>query len=439
MINYMNVTKCGSGEIYSIPMSGIEYIGYFYGNNGSELVTSAYTRLTKLRGRAPDLLFNVELFEFDTRKPVSDVVCGGTIHKLGENYGIAFPNNNTAVFSYKNNVGAKDYVGAYPVLIRGGKIETSEPQGLTGSRGRTAIGVGNGNFYAALIPDGSNDVTLSTLRNHMKSAGATDAINLDGGGSTQFYAPNGNFFTTRPVRGFIGIWLKDSENKITEKHKVFLSAGHGGTDPGAVAYSLKEKEINLQTLLACKSELERHGVDVICSRVTDEDDKTVDEVKEANASGAELAVSFHANAGKGDGFEVYYWSTNVEDKRLAELCEKYVKTLGQNSRGLKTGDHLYWCKNTTMTSCLVESFFVDNDIDNDIGDTIEEQKAFGVAYANAILEYLGIERIEPEKKTEENVLYKVQVGAFSVKANADALAEKLKALGYPTYVVKGEK
>ena len=25
--------------------------------------------------------------------------------------------------------------------------------------------------------------------------------------------------------------------------KVFLSAGHGGTDPGAVAYGLKEKDI----------------------------------------------------------------------------------------------------------------------------------------------------------------------------------------------------
>ena len=27
--------------------------------------------------------------------------------------------------------------------------------------------------------------------------------------------------------------------------KVFLSAGHGGTDPGAVAFGMKEKEINL--------------------------------------------------------------------------------------------------------------------------------------------------------------------------------------------------
>lgn len=211
----MKVTKCGSGKIYSFPMSDIEYIGYFFGDNkGRELVKSAYTRLKKSRGSAPDFLFNAELFEFDTRYAVSDVVCGGVVHRLREGYGIAFPNNNKAVFSYKNNVGAKDYVGAYPVLIKGGKLETSVPSGLSGSRGRTAIGVGNNNLIVALIPDGSNDATLSALRNSMKSAGATDAINLDGGGSTQFYAPNGNFFTPRPVRGFIGIWLKKtSSNK----------------------------------------------------------------------------------------------------------------------------------------------------------------------------------------------------------------------------------
>lgn len=31
-------------------------------------------------------------------------------------------------------------------------------------------------------------------------------------------------------------------------------------------------------------------------------------------------------------------------------------------------------------------------------------------------------------------LYKVQVGAYSVKANADAMAAKLKAAGYDTFI-----
>ena len=203
----MKRTKCGGGSIYSIPMTDIEYVGYFLANSKAETVKQAYKRITKLRGSAPTFLFNAELFDFKTRAAVSDVVRGGVVDKLSENYGIAFPNNKSAVFCYKNNVGAKDYVGAYPVLIKGGKIQTSEPSGIGGSRGRTAIGVGNGNFIMALIPDGGNDVTLSILRSAMKAAGATDAINLDGGGSTQYYCPSDNYLSVRPVRGFIGVWL----------------------------------------------------------------------------------------------------------------------------------------------------------------------------------------------------------------------------------------
>ena len=93
--------------------------------------------------------------------------------------------------------------------------------------------------------------------------------------------------------------------------KVFLSAGHGGNDPGAVANGLREKDINLQILLACKNELERHGVDVICSRLSDANDPVVEEVREANVSKADIAVSFHTNAGKGDGSETFYFSSNT--------------------------------------------------------------------------------------------------------------------------------
>lgn len=211
--------------------------------------------------------------------------------------------------------------------------------------------------------------------------------------------------------------------------KVFLSAGHGGNDPGAVANGLYEKTINLNTLLSCRDELTRHGVDVVCSRITDSDDPVTQEVKEANASGADIAVSFHTNAGGGDGFEAYYYSNSSKGKKLAGLCEKHIKTLGQNSRGIKTGNRLQFIKNTKMTSVLVESFFVDNLTDKKIGDTIAEQKNFGVAYAKAILEYLGI----PYK---QKAIYRVQVGAYGSEANAKDVLQKLQQAGFEAIVVK---
>ena len=213
---------------------------------------------------------------------------------------------------------------------------------------------------------------------------------------------------------------------------VFLSAGHGGSNPGAVAYGLKEKDINLNALLACKEVLENHGVNVVCSRTKDENDDVYEEVREANASRADIAVSFHANAGGGDGAEFFYYSTSANGKKLAQLCDKYVKELGQNSRGIKNGDHLYFVRKTNMTAVLCESFFLDNDKDNDIGDTVEEQRAFGVAYAKAILEYLGIsyKAVEAIEK-----LYRVQVGAFKNKNLAEKLLAELKEKGYIGLIV----
>ena len=218
--------------------------------------------------------------------------------------------------------------------------------------------------------------------------------------------------------------------------KVFLSAGHGGSDPGACAYGLKEKDINLNTLLACNEVLVRHGVTTVLSRTKDENDPVGQEVKEANSSGADLAVSFHANAGGGDGFEAYYWTSSEKGKKLAQLGEKHVKALGQNSRGLKSGNHLYFVKNTKMTAVLFESFFVDS-ADRYIGDTVEEQKAFGVAYAKAILEYLGITYNEIQRQTNPSgsgKMYRVQVGAFTEKKNAENLASDLKSKGYSAYI-----
>lgn len=223
---------------------------------------------------------------------------------------------------------------------------------------------------------------------------------------------------------------------MTKQPVVLLSAGHGGSDPGAVAYGLKEKDINLQTMLACQAELLRHGVTVVCSRTTDVNDPVQDEVAEAIACGCDLAVSFHANAGKGDGFEAFCNLENPAGVNICELAEKYVKELGQNSRGVKDGTHLYFIRKTPMTSVLFESFFVDNDTDNNIGDTVAEQKAFGVAYAKAILEYLGI----PYKQTSvlnnngERKFYRAQVGAYSEKKNAEAMVAKLTAAGFPAII-----
>ena len=219
--------------------------------------------------------------------------------------------------------------------------------------------------------------------------------------------------------------------------KVFLGVGHGGSDPGAVANNVKEKDLNLSIALACRDELEKHGVAVRMSRSKDENDPIGDEVKECNAYGPDLAVDIHNNAGGGDGCEVFYSHLGGKGKTLAENILAEMVKVGQNSRGIKTRvnsqgkDYYAFVRNTSCPAVIVECAFIDNATDLQILSTEDKRKAMGVAIAKGILKTLGVE-IQAEKRT----LYRVQVGAYLVKANAEAMQKKIKAVGFDAFIVK---
>ena len=219
--------------------------------------------------------------------------------------------------------------------------------------------------------------------------------------------------------------------------KVFISAGHGGLDSGAVANGIKEKDWNLSIALACRDELERHGVEVRMSRTKDEDDPVGDEVKECNAYGPDLAVSIHNNAGKGDGAEVFHSHLGGKGKTLAENILAEMVKAGQNSRGAKTRvnssgkDYYAFIRNTSCPEVIVECAFVDNATDAQILATEAKRKAMGQAVAKGVLKTLGV-----EYEANRGTLYRVQVGAYLYRENAEATMKKIKAVGFDAFIVK---
>ena len=224
--------------------------------------------------------------------------------------------------------------------------------------------------------------------------------------------------------------------------KVFINAGHGGSDPGAVANGFEEKDLNLAIATACRDELKRHGVTVGMSRSKDDDEALDEAVYECNEFAPDLAVSIHNNAGGGDGIEIYYHYKGGKCKTAATNVINEVVAIGQNSRGIKIRknkegrDYYGWIRRTVAPAILIECAFVDNKKDIAIIDTPAEQKAMGIAIAKGILKSLGIQWVEEKKVETKKTLYRVQVGAFSVKANADAYVKKLKADGYDAFVVE---
>ena len=86
--------------------------------------------------------------------------------------------------------------------------------------------------------------------------------------------------------------------------KVYIAVGHGGSDPGAVANGVKEKDVNLSIANYCTEYLKARGVLVEQSRIKDVD--PVGTVRKCNEYAPDVAVSIHNNAGGGDGAEVYH-------------------------------------------------------------------------------------------------------------------------------------
>lgn len=217
--------------------------------------------------------------------------------------------------------------------------------------------------------------------------------------------------------------------------KVFLGVGHGGSDPGATANNAKEKDLNLSIALACRDMLVKHGVSVKMSRTKDENDPLSEEIRECNAFSPDLAVDIHNNAGGGDGAEVFYHYGGGKSKTLAENILSEIVKVGQNSRGAKTRknqdgkDYYGFIRQTSAPSVIVECAFVDNASDLEILATESRRQEMGVAIAKGILKTLGVE-IHGDK------LYRVQVGAYFVKANAEDMQRKIKAVGFDAFIVK---
>ena len=219
--------------------------------------------------------------------------------------------------------------------------------------------------------------------------------------------------------------------------KVFIGVGHGGSDPGAVANGTKEKDLNLSIALACRDELVRHGVSVKMSRTKDENDALSEEIRECNAYAPDLAVDIHCNAGGGDGAEVFYHYGGGKSKTLAENILAEVVKVGQNSRGAKVRknssgkDYYGFIRETSAPAVIVECAFVDNAQDLEILATEGKRKSMGQAIAKGILQTLGV-----AYQGERDTLYRVQVGAYLLRSNAEAMQKKIKAVGFDAFIVK---
>lgn len=223
--------------------------------------------------------------------------------------------------------------------------------------------------------------------------------------------------------------------------KIYINPGHSDKDPGAVGYET-ERKLNVKVSNYMNEYL---LANYDCETRVYSNDSLTAVCNDANEWGADLFVSNHFNAGGGDGFEALVYSQSRV--ALGEIFAKYVKEAGQNLRlygaapGVKIRTNLHVLKYTNMPAVLNEGAFVDNKKDIQDWNDDAELKKLGIAYAKAAAEFLDLPKkiVEPVQPTAPDVLYRVQVGAYSKEENAKAMQKKLAAAGFDGFIVKGTK
>ena len=122
-----------------------------------------------------------------------------------------------------------------------------------------------------------------------------------------------------------------SKNKPLKGIKVVVDPGHGGSEFGARAFGLNEKDINLQISKILRRELKKRGAKVYITRKKDKKVPLYDRVDFARGKEADILLSIHQNAlpnpkdvYKKHGVGTYYY--NKQSYALAEAIQKRLLT-----------------------------------------------------------------------------------------------------------------
>lgn len=224
--------------------------------------------------------------------------------------------------------------------------------------------------------------------------------------------------------------------------KVFIAVGHGGSDPGAIGVNgAKEKNYTLAIAKYCGEAFKRCGIQYQMNRTKDTDPG--DTVGKCNKYKPDVAISIHLNAfdKRATGTEVYRSMFSPNGIKLATCVLNSIVGLGVKSRGVKTKkgssgrDYFEFIRETEAPAILIECCFIDSVIDYQFINTKEKQKAMGEAIAKGVCEYLNVKYITEKPKTKSKI-YKVQVGAFTDKLNAENLLKQLKDKGFNGFITE---
>lgn len=217
--------------------------------------------------------------------------------------------------------------------------------------------------------------------------------------------------------------------------KIYLSPSSQEANAYASG-NTNEQEQCRRIARAAADALKRCGFSVMCG-----DSGTMyTRVADSNSWGADLHVPIHTNA-----FNEETAGTRLMCSKIGgngyNACKAIFDVLAPltpgTSENITAHPELYEVKSTKAPCAYIEVDF--HDVASVAKWIIESVEEIGEAIAKGICNYYGVaykaaEAAKPAETTK--TIYRVQVGAFSVKRNAERLRDELKGRGYEAFIVE---
>lgn len=214
--------------------------------------------------------------------------------------------------------------------------------------------------------------------------------------------------------------------------KIYLDAGHGGADSGAVGSGLREKDVTLDLCGRMRDLLAGYVVDVRLSRNRDVGMSLRERTDDANGWGADFLLSVHVNAGGGTGYEDYVYSGTVgaETLRIRDVMHREIalELGGVRNRGKKRAN-FHMLRESRMPAMLSENLFIDRATDAALLKSEAFLQKVARGHVNGLVKAFGLKKRAGAGGSGAGTFYRVVAGSFRERVNADRRVEELKRLG----------
>lgn len=225
---------------------------------------------------------------------------------------------------------------------------------------------------------------------------------------------------------------------------ILLSAGHGGSDPGAVGNGLKEADCNLKITLACRDYLNKNYSEHKLVLARDRDIYISLPARRNLAVGvkADLYVSLHNNAFNNPtarGFESFchngpLFGTTLQYREiLHETVYSYLKLQGVPDRGMKRANH-WVTREMPCPTVLMEYLFITSPTDAELMKRIGFLEKLGELTGEGIARALKLPARAAQPPQQEEIWYRVIAGSYRSKASAEVAKNALQASGFNAFI-----